>query len=338
MIAKLPDEGSLRDYTAIISAMPLNPVRFIKSLVRPLIPQLVLDRIHTRRWNQLLRDQGIAVYYKPEAIEIRKGKSTIRIGRKHEVYLSDMVVSFDYYFGAVQDAGGVSDFSCSRRHRLIGFDEFPVLFSSIPEPYATIRQYLEFASLAAGNVVLDLGAYSGITSIVFAREVGPTGRVFAFEPDAENFRTATENLITAKSFGYPPFTLINEAVWSHDDGLDFSAEGSMGSSAASIVGIGRGSVVNVPTITLTRFCRERQIKHIDFIKMDIEGAEVEVLDSSREILSQMRPKILIEPHFVGGTLTTNRCLQILGELGEYDIKIIDQLGVSLPLILAAPKC
>jgi FkbM family methyltransferase len=183
---------------------------------------------------------------------------------------------------------------------------------------------------------LDLGAYSGITSVAFAREVGFTGEVFAFEPDNKNFRAATETVNTARSFGYPPVTLINKAVWCHDDGLDFSVEGAMGSSALSIVGAERGSIVRVPTTTLTRFVKERQIKHIDFIKIDIEGAEVEVLDSSRELLSQMRPKIIIEPHIVAGILTIKRCRQILAEIGGYKIRVMDQLGVSLPLITATP--
>jgi FkbM family methyltransferase len=247
-----------------------------------------------------------------------------------------MVAYFDYYYGSVQADGNVVDFSGPRRHRLIGFDDFPVLFPSIPEPYTTLKQYLDFASLRPGAVVLDLGAYAGVTSVVFAREVGPTGEVFAFEPDAGNFQAATENVNTARSFGYPLVTLINEAVWRHNDGLDFSAEGAMGSSAASIAGVGRGSIVRVPTTTLARFFRERRLSRIDFIKMDIEGAEVEALDSSRELLRQTRPKLMIEPHVVAEVLTTKRCCRILREIGGYEVRVVDQLGVSIPLIEATP--
>jgi FkbM family methyltransferase len=308
----------------------------LKNLIKPLVPHAVVGRFRARRWTRLSRSRGITVRYKPDAIEICRGKSTVRIRHSHEAYLMDMVTSFDYYFGAVHAVEGVADFSCPRHHRLIGFDDFPVLFPSIPEPYATAQQYLEFASLKAGDRVLDLGAYSGVTSVAFARAVGRIGEVFAFEPDEENFRAATETINTARSFGYPPVILIHEAVWCHDDGIDFSVEGAMGSSASSIVGKGRGSTVRVPTTTLIRFVKERQINQINFIKMDIEGAEVEVLDSSRELLAQMRPKIIIEPHMVGETLTTERCRQILEEIGGYKVRLIDQLGVSLPLITATP--
>jgi hypothetical protein len=54
------------------------------------------------------------------------------------------------------------------------------------------------------------------------------------------------------------------------------------------------------------------------------------------LLAQMRPKIIIEPHMVGETLTTERCRQILEEIGGYKVRLMDQLGVSLPLITATP--
>jgi len=249
----------------------------------------------------------------------------------------DMIEFFDFFFGAVQAEGAVADFSRPRRHRLVGFDEFPVLFPSIPEPYVTTKQYLEFASLKAGDVVLDLGAYAGVASVAFARKVGPTGAVFAFEPDTGNFRAATENINTARRFGYPPVTLINKAVWCDNDGLDFSCEGASGSSAVSIVGSGRGSVVRVPSTTLSEFFKENHISRVDFIKIDVEGAEVEVLDSSRELLSRTRPKIVIDTHIVAGIPTTERCCQILKEIGGYETRIVDQPGGTLPLIEASPR-
>jgi hypothetical protein len=83
----------------------MTATRLIKNLIRPLVPLSVLDRI------RFYRNKGITVRYKPDSIEICRGESILRIGRSHEVYLTDMVTSFDYYFGAVQAVGGVVDFS-----------------------------------------------------------------------------------------------------------------------------------------------------------------------------------------------------------------------------------
>lgn len=142
----------------------------------------------------------------------------------------------------------------------------------------TLDQYLSFAGLKDGDIVLDLGVYAGLTSIVFSRTVGPNGRVFGFEADQTNFAAATTNIKLARRFGLPANVLVvPKAVWFHENGLEFSVERAMGSSAVSFVGRGRGSVVKIPTITLDAFCSEQGIDRIDFIK--IEGAEVPVLET-----------------------------------------------------------
>lgn len=305
----------------------------IKKLLAPVIPATLLRWYRLRYYKSRY---GIDVRFKPKSIEICRDGQIIRIGRTRELFLHDMATSFDSYFGAVHPVDGVADFSGPRSHRLVGFDDYPLVFPSVPEPYFTIKQYLEFASLKPGEVVFDLGAYAGVTSLAFAREVGASGAVFAFEADAENFRVATENVATAAALKYPSPTLIHSAVWSHNDGLDFSAEGWMGSSATSIVGNGRGSIVKVPSTTLATFVAKRGISQVDFIKIDIEGAEIEVLDSSRDLLSRMRPKLMIEPHMVGDCFSTQRCCGVLREIGGYDIRIVDQPGMAFPLIEATP--
>jgi FkbM family methyltransferase len=231
----------------------------------------------------------------------------------------------------------LADFSTPCFHKIAGFDHFPVLIPSIPEPHVTIEQYLSFARLKPGDIVFDLGVYAGITSIVFSQTVGPEGAVFGFEADSTNFEAASENLKTARRFGAPNNTvLVQKAVWCHGNGLEFSSEGAMGSSAAAIVGSGRGEIVTVPTTTRSDFCAERGIDRIDFIKMDIEGAEIEVLESSRQLLSQVRPRLIIEPHYVNGELTADRCCAILESIG-YTTQMVVQHGVSLPLIEASPR-
>ena len=74
---------------------------------------------------------------------------------------------------------------------------------------------------------------------------------------------------------------------------------------------GRGGTVKVPTTTLEAFCSEQGLDRIDFIKIDIEGAEVQVLESSQHLLSQFRPRMMIEPHLIEGQMTTDRCCAIL---------------------------
>lgn len=313
----------------------------LKKFVKPLVPKSILNALQHRSVEQLATRHGLAIRYAEGFIELSKGDEVLRLGYGQQIYIQDCIQFFDFYFHSVKPLElrdrRLADFSGPRYHKVIGFDHFPILFPSIPEPYATLEQYLSFAQLKAGDVVFDLGVYVGLTSLVFSRLVGPEGAVYGFEADVVNFKAASENFETARHCGAPDnITLVNKAVWCHEDGLDFSSEGAMGSSAASIVGAGRGTIVKVPTTTLAAFCSKHGIHRVDFIKMDIEGAEIEVLESSKELLSQLKPRLIIEPHYVGGQLTANRCCEILEKIG-YTTQIVDQQGASIPLIEASPQ-
>src|SRR5207302_1853328 len=112
----------------------------------------------------------------------------------HAIYIPHMIESFDYYINSVVPVreGGkqIVDMSGPRYHRLIGYGDIPFLFPSQTEPYETTREYFEFAGLTEGQTVLDIGAYWGVTSIIFAQLFGPRGQVFAFEADERNCECA----------------------------------------------------------------------------------------------------------------------------------------------------
>ncbi len=229
------------------------------------------------------------------------------------------------------------DMSGPRYHRLRGFADIPFLFPSHTEPYRTTEEYLDFAGLGEGQVVLDIGAYSGVTSIIFAGLVGASGHVYAFEADPTNYECALQNVEMARRWmGLDNITLIHKAVWSHADGLIFSSEAAMGSSAVAITGGGRGHETKIPSTTLDGFCREQGLTHVDFIKVDIEGAEIEMLQSSVDCLARLKPKMIVEPHQVGGSMSTERCTMLLVSAG-YAVRVRDKVGESEPLIEAVKK-
>src|SRR5260370_37680748 len=131
-----------------------------------------------------------------------------------------MIESFDYYVASVVavrvEGKLLVDMSGLRYHRLKGFSDIPFLFPSHTEPYRTTEEYLDFADLSEGKVVLDIGAYSGVTSIIFAQRVGKSGHVFAFEADELNYECARQNVEMANLWlGLNSITLIPTAVWSH---------------------------------------------------------------------------------------------------------------------------
>jgi FkbM family methyltransferase len=211
----------------------------------------------------------------------------------------------------------------------------PVVFSSFCEPLVTANQYLDFANLKPGNTVFDLGAYSGLTSIVFAEIVGNLGKVVAVDADSENMKTIEENTKLYRTITGNSIDSIFGAVWNHCDGLSFSTEGNMGSSASEIVGENRGSVDMIKSFTLNELCQMGKITSVDFVKCDIEGAEA-VIFEDETFFRNHKPRIIIETHFKDGIPTTDKCISDLTKFG-YKCRKIVQTGVRFPLIECYPS-
>jgi FkbM family methyltransferase len=272
------------------------------------------------------------------------GNRGIRIGRRTAAYTLDMINFFDYYFSSVEpvearEKRGIRqlvDFSTPRFQKVTGFDDFPVLCPSIPEPYTTTDQYVDFAQLREGDVVFDLGGYSGLTSIAFSKQVGATGRVITLEPDPSNFAASTTNIeLHARNNGLENIELLPLAVSGSRGVMQLAAEGSMGSAEVSIVGRYRNEVIDVEMLTLQDLVDRCGLSKVDFIKIDIEGSELKVLAAGKDFLQRFWPKLIIEPHMVNGKLTEGPVKKILTDLG-YVCKSIPQHGVTLPLITATP--
>ena len=307
-------------------------------LLKSCIPELILKIRFILLAKQSAKKKGLAIKINSNSIDVIKNHNVIRISYSHKVYLGDIINSFDYYFSAVIpiklfDVNFI-DYSTPRYHDVVGFDKYPILFSSFSEPLITTTQYMAFAKLSEGMTVLDLGAYSGLTSIVFSQAVGRTGTVVAVDADTQNIECIKRNLSNYRRYSNNAISLLMGAVWENNDGVEFSSEGNMGSSAASILGNNRGLVSKVPSFTLSSIADRFNLSRVDFIKCDIEGAE-KVIFSDRAFFQRFSPRIIIETHIVDNLETTEKCISDLKPYG-YVCKKIIQEGVSLPLIECFP--
>jgi len=316
------------------------PPEQLRRMLRPFIPEQIL------RFRQLLAPKRLAAQKGLELIErdlffdLRRGNTVLRTSSAHLVYLTHMIENFDYYINSVIPLciNGIQlvDMSGPRYHRLKGFADIPLLFPSHTEPYDTTAEYLDFADLKGGETVLDIGAYAGVTSIIFAQLVGANGHVYAFEADETNRECAQINIeMAGRVMGLTNITLLRKAIWFHSGGVHFSNEGAMGSSAVDITGGNRGNEQMVESIRLEDFFAEYRLKQVDFIKMDIEGCEVSVLESSANFLKSVGARVIVEPHFVDGSLSTDRCCRFLESAG-YQVRIRNKVGESEALIEAVP--
>jgi FkbM family methyltransferase len=177
------------------------------------------------------------------------------------------------------------------------------------EPEAQ-RLYCEM--IAPGETVWDLGANTGIHSLLFARLVGPRGRVVAFEPLQVNVHQIER---TCKLNNVSNVGIVVKAVSDSSQPAQFHT--GRHDKQGSLVGIGSedGGVVEVQCTTLDQVAADGGMA--DFVKIDIEGAESKALNGFTSV-SQSYPTFAIDLHTpeediaVGAWLQRNayRCFRL----------------------------
>jgi FkbM family methyltransferase len=125
---------------------------------------------------------------------------------------------------------------------------------------------LAFKSDSPSPVIYDCGANVGV-SVLYFKQLFPKANITAFEPDTQVFTCLQQNLADNNITG---IQLHNKAVWKNADGILFGSEGADGGSIYF-----EGNKVQLPSVRLKDMLAIEQ--RVDLLKMDIEGAEVEVL-------------------------------------------------------------
>jgi FkbM family methyltransferase len=145
-----------------------------------------------------------------------------------------------------------------------------------------------------GMTFYDVGANIGFFSLLAARLTGPTGCVFAFEADPEIASRLRQNA-GRNEFGWVSVT--EAAVWSEPRSIFFRRSDPRTSpdrGLGHVVEMAGVDTIGVQAISLDEFARFAPPP--DFIKCDVEGAEMEVFRGARRLLAESRPRILCEVH------------------------------------------
>jgi FkbM family methyltransferase len=147
-----------------------------------------------------------------------------------------------------------------------------------------------------GWTVVDVGANIGYFTLLMANRVGPQGKVIAFEPLAENFRILKENI---KLNGHTNVVAENCALMSRTERIELRSATPGAITWVASVRIDEKSAVesqSVEAVTLDEYVELNGIAKIDFLKIDVEGAEASVLEGATNVLERDRPTLLIEMH------------------------------------------
>jgi len=190
-----------------------------------------------------------------------------------------------------------------------------IMWSGLYEP--PLMRYLDSLDMTEWTC-MDIGANVGAVALVLAKKVGSGGKVFAFEPGAPNLQRLRGNFALN-----PSLASVTEVVgsgvgraktqlwWTEEAGNPGNASlGSTGSQA-------------VPITTVDDFVRERSLERLDFMKVDVEGMELDVFNGAKESLLRFRPILYYE------TLSRYSGAQSGDNFNKLDRFLIDECGYTL---------
>lgn len=190
-----------------------------------------------------------------------------------------------------------------------------------------------------GWSVADIGAQIGYMTLLMAHRVGPSGRVFAFEPLPANNQTLRENISLN---GYQTVSVERLALSNQPGRVSFYVFNDQTlSPTSSLVGAnGQATAIEVEAMRLDDYLAV-QGGPLHFAKLDVEGAESLVIDGMRQTIERWRPLLLIEIHPLASG--PNPTIAKLQDLGYMCHAVYDNGGTSsarpdyVGHIFAAPR-
>lgn len=172
------------------------------------------------------------------------------------------------------------------------------------------------AVLQPGDVALDIGANLGLVSLRMAARVGPSGYVHAFDPQPRMQSYFRRTLELNPDL---PIRLHPIGLGAEDGTLTLSVpEGNAGSASLRHARPG-SSQIDVPVRRLDEIAESEGIDRVDFIKLDVEGFELYVLQGGAGLIARTRPKVLVlEENDPDPETGLSPALEALQEL-DYDL-------------------
>jgi FkbM family methyltransferase len=180
----------------------------------------------------------------------------------------------------------------------------PSFFSMYREIW--LSEIYKLKNIGRTPLFIDCGANIGLGSI-YLKEKHPGAKIICFEPDKRVFSVLKTNI--HERYGFTDVELVNKGVWKEETTLEFFSEGADGGRIKT--DSDKENIVSIEVTKLSRYIDQE----VDFLKIDIEGAEFEVIKEVEDKLSKVR-NIFIEYHsFANQEQNLPELLQILKKAG-----------------------
>lgn len=198
---------------------------------------------------------------------------------------------------------------------------------------ASVREWVMRAKKA--SVVFDIGAHTGLFSLLAARSNPSLSKVVAFEPTARASSRILENLIVNSLVGH--VAVETKAISNSEGEVEFMiyVDDYQIGTGSSFLGTGKAYDVRrrerAATTTIDSYIRASGLVP-DLLKIDVEGAEILALEGARELLAMKKATFLIEvlPETVKGVVSqlTGYKLLLIDDHNNatvpFDLELVDQ--------------
>ena len=188
------------------------------------------------------------------------------------------------------------------------------------------------------DIVIDVGAHIGLFAL-FASQYCKSGKIYCFEPVGENYKLLLDNIKLNQLTNIIPLNcavsnkLSKVKIFLHDD----EASHSMYDSRFGVFKEGSSSnFVEVSSVTLNDFFRETKIKKCNFLKLDCEGAEYDIIDSLTPKKFDVIEKIVMECHFVNSK--PHLLNKLIKTLKKFSTRWSYPLHSDMGILFAKRKC
>jgi FkbM family methyltransferase len=168
------------------------------------------------------------------------------------------------------------------------------------------REIYKFSGNTSSPLIIDCGANIGL-SVLYFKKLYPDSKIIAFEADPRVFRILKNNITNHK---LENITILNKAVSKESGVVQFLSEGADGGRIMEMDG-NQKKLINIESVSLKSYLDNK----VDFLKIDIEGSEYDVIYDCRDKLNNVE-KIFIEYHsFINEEQKLGSILDILSENG-----------------------
>jgi FkbM family methyltransferase len=278
---------------------------------------------------------GVSMRRFDHGISLVRGRNEMLLSPRHLMFVPFAVHSWEMLFDTVEGwpsrGRAVLDFSSPglHRYRKSGLSFY---FPAFAEDDC-MDAYTAAYKPQPGDVVWDVGAHAGMTAYFLAQQVGPAGRVYAFEPDETNYRYLLRNIERHELANVIP---VKAALSGHTGTATFCMDGTMGAGLSDSLTYSAAEHSRVvETLSLEDACA-RFGSVPGYIKLDIEGAELVTVAGALDFLRSHPIHLSIESnHMVGGDLTSGPLEGMLSEAG-YRAWSSDEFGQRFTWAVPGP--